>query len=207
MEGEIFQKDKEITDLHEKIKSLERPMMTDISIQVTDEFIFPSLLTRSNYVPNDSFNCQQANESVSKLAQCTDNIHNLPEEFKFNRILESTTSSNDFSPRLSKDDINGDNCDLHQIYAHYQHNAECYFVYEQNTLKLQNLRVPNCQCMRNDAQVICININVLQNLSMKLQAQERKKQQLQECFKQQQYHTERVLQRKSFTIFNCMFEY
>lgn len=194
MEEEISQKDKEIKDLYEKTKSLERPMMIDISIQVTDEFIFPSLLTRSHYVHNDSFNSQQASESVSKLVQCTDNIRNLPEEFKFNRILESTTSSNDFSPRLSKDDINDDNCDLHQIYTHYHHNAEYYFVYGQNTLKLQNLRVPNCQCMRNDAQVICINVNVLHNLSMKLQAQERKKQQLQECFKQQQYHTERILQ-------------
>lgn len=198
MEEEISQKDKEIKNLHEKIKSLERPIMTDMSVQVTDELIFPSLFTRSNYVPNDSFNIQPSNDSVLKLAQCIDNIHNLPEEYKFNKILESSTSSNDFTPRLSKDDLDDDNCNLHQIYPHYHHNAEYYFL--QNTSKLQNLKAPNCQCMRNDAQVACININILQNLSMKLQAQERKKNQLQECLKKQQYHTERVLQRKSFTI-------
>ncbi|XP_003393251.2 blastoderm-specific protein 25D isoform X1 [Bombus terrestris] len=192
MEEEISQKDKEIKNLHEKIKSLERPIMTDMSVQVTDELIFPSLYTRSNYVPNDSFNIQPSSDSVLKLAQCIDNIHNLPEEYKFNKILESSTSSNDFTPRLSKDDLDGDNCNLHQIYPHYHHNAEYYFL--QNTSKLQNLKAPNCQCMRNDAQVACININILQNLSMKLQAQERKKSQLQECLKKQQYHTERVLQ-------------
>ncbi|XP_031366511.1 blastoderm-specific protein 25D [Apis dorsata] len=216
MEEEISQKDKEIKDLHEKIKCLKRPIMTDVSIQVTDEFIFPFLLTQSNYVPDDSFiHVKPSSESVSKLTQCNDNIRNLSEEFKYNGILESSTLSNDFIPRLKKDDIDSGNCDLQMQYSmkvndvfkaetpewkivgnngkilkeENVHNTEYDFV--QNTLKL---KTSNCQCMRNDTQVDCININILQNLNMKLQVQERKRHQLQECFKQQQYHIEHVLQ-------------
>lgn len=224
MEEEISQKDKEIKDLHEKIKCLERPIMTDVSIQVTDEFIFPFLLTQSNYVPNDSFSVKPSSESVSKLTQCSDNIRNLSEEFKYNGILESSTLSNDFIPRLKKDDIDSGNCNLQMQYSmkvndvfkvetpelqwkivgnngkilkeENVHNAEYDFV--QNTLKL---KASNCQCMRSDTQVDCININILQNLNMKLQAQERKRHQLQECFKQQQYHIEHVLQRELFYNF------
>ncbi|XP_017797195.1 PREDICTED: blastoderm-specific protein 25D [Habropoda laboriosa] len=192
MEEEISQKDTEIKDLREKIKSLERPITADISVQVTDDFIFSSLLARSNYVPNDSFNIQPSSESVSKLAPYNDNIHKVPEEFKFNRILESSNVSNDFTPRLTKDHTDSSNCDPHQIHAQHFHNLEYDLV--QNTFKLKNLKSPNCQCVRNDAQLCCINVNILQNLSMKLQAQGRKNHQLQECFKQQQYHTERVLQ-------------
>lgn len=223
MEEEISQKDKEIKDLHEKIKCLKRPIMTDVSIQVTDEFIFPFLLTQSNYVPDDSFiHVKPSSESVSKLTQCNDNIRNLSEEFKYNGILESSTLSNDFIPRLKKDDIDSGNCDLQMQYSmkvndvfkaetpewkivgnngkilkeENVHNTEYDFV--QNTLKL---KTSNCQCMRNDTQVDCININILQNLNMKLQVQERKRHQLQECFKQQQYHIEHVLQRELFYNF------
>ncbi|OAD55892.1 Blastoderm-specific protein 25D [Eufriesea mexicana] len=192
MEEELSQKDKEIQDFHEKIKSLERPIMTDMSIQVTDDFIFPPLLTRSNYVSNDLFNVQTSSDSVSKLAQCNDNIRNLSEEFKFNRILESSIISNDFISPLTKDDIDSSNCDQYSMKKESIHSAE--YDYVQNTLKLQHLKAPTCQCMRNDSQVGCININILQNLSTKLQIQERKKHQLQEWFKQQQYHTEHVLQ-------------
>lgn len=225
MQEEMSQKNKEIQDFHEKIKSLERPIMTDMSIQVTDDFIFPPLLTRSNYVPNDSLNVQPPSDSVSKLAQCSDNIRNLSEEFKFNRTLESSIISNDFISPLTKDDIDSGNCDQYSMKsvnnpykiekpdlqwktiddngkiakAESIHSAE--YDYVQNTLKLQHLKAPNCQCMRNDAQVGCININILQNLSTKLQIQERKKHQLQEWFKQQQYHTEHVLQREMFLQF------
>ncbi|CAK9830652.1 Blastoderm-specific protein 25D [Anthophora retusa] len=224
MEEEISQKDTEIKDLREKIKSLERPITADISVQVTDDFILSSLLARSNYVPNDTFNVQPSSESASKLASYNDNIHKLPEEFKFNRILESSNVSNDFTPRLTKDHTDSGNCDPHQVHAQHSikdvsntyktektgsqwrtadinekftkeesiHDLEYDLI--QNTWKLQNLKSPNCQCMRNDTQVCCINVNILQNLSMKLQAQGRKNHQLQECFKQQQYHTERVLQ-------------
>lgn len=230
MEEEITQKDKEIKNLHEKLKSFERPIMVDISVQVTDEFTFSSLLARSNYVPSDSFNIQPYNELSSKLAQCTDNIHKLPDEFKCNRIPESSNLSNDFIPRLTKDEMDVSNCDPYKMHTQYsvkskgstckmekpelqweltevdgklykeENIPDTEYDVIQNTLKLRNLNVSNCQCMRNDAQMCCVNVSILRNLNAKLQAQERKKQQLQECFKQQQYHIEHVLQCKYFNI-------
>lgn len=224
MEEEVSQKDKEIQSLHEKVKSLERPIMVDISVQVTNEFTFSSLLPRSNYVPNDSFNIRPYNESSSKLTQCTDNIHKLPEEFKCNRILESSNLSNDFSPRLTKEDMDVSNCDPYKMHTQYsvksinapykiekpepqwkltdvdgklvkeENISDTEYDIMQNTLKLQNSKVPNCQCMKNDTQMCCVNVNIFRNLSMKLQAEVRKKHQLQEGLKKQQYHTEHVLQ-------------
>ncbi|XP_076751450.1 blastoderm-specific gene 25D [Xylocopa sonorina] len=224
MEEEISQKDKDIKDLQDRIKLLERPIMTDISVQATDDFIFPPLLMQSSYVPSDSFNDQLSNESVSKLAECSNNVCKLPEEFKFNGILESTTLSNDFVPRLAKDDTDSGNSDVYQMHTQYSvkgvnntckvekpesqwmvgdvngkfgkkesiQDVEYGFI--QNALKLQNLKQPSCHCMQNDDQVCCINVNILHKLNMKLQAQERRKHQLQEYFKQQQYYTEHVLQ-------------
>ncbi|XP_034196043.2 blastoderm-specific gene 25D [Osmia lignaria lignaria] len=224
MEEEITQKDKEIKNLHEKLKSFERPIMVDISVQVTDEFTFSSLLARSNYVPSDSFNIQSYNELSSKLAQCNDNIHKLPDEFKYNRILESSNLSNDFIPRLTKEEVDVSNCDPYEMHTQYsvksksgtckmekpelqweltevdgklykeENIPDTEYDVIQNTLKLRNLNVSNCQCMRNDAQMCCVNVSILRNLNAKLQTQERKKHQLQECFKQQQYHIEHVLQ-------------
>ncbi|XP_043263150.1 blastoderm-specific protein 25D [Colletes gigas] len=226
VEEEISQKDKEIKCLHETVKSLERPTMTDISVQVTDEFLFSPLLIRSNYVPNNSFNVQPSSESTSMFTQCNDNIRKLPEEFKYNRMLESSALSNDFNPCVTKENLGINNCNLHQMHTQYSVrdvNSTCKFEkpeshwkttevcgnfakdesihdkeYDlmQNSLKSQALRAANCQCIQSNAQkqVCCVNLNILHNLSTKLQTQERKKHQLQECFKQQQYQVECVLQ-------------
>ncbi|XP_017888510.1 uncharacterized protein LOC108629986 [Ceratina calcarata] len=221
MREEICQKDKEIKDLEDKIKKLERPLTSDSCVQVTDEFNFSSLLTQSNM--DNSINCQPSSESVSKLTQCNDSIRKLPQEYKFDRILESSNMSDGLMPRLTADDVDSRKCDICEMHAQHSeknvnndntgkvepqwnttdingklmheksiHNGDYDFV--QNTFKLQNLRAINCQCVRNDAQVCCININILHHLNMKLQAQERKKQELQKLFKQQRYHTEHVLQ-------------
>ncbi|XP_053984065.1 blastoderm-specific protein 25D [Hylaeus volcanicus] len=223
MEEEISQKNKEIQNLHETIKSLKRPTMTDISIQVTDESIFSPLSMRSNYVPNNSFNIEPSSETASMFTQCNDNIRKLPEEFKFNRILESSALCSDAIPRVTKENVGISN--LHQMHTQYSlkdvnstykiekpeshwkatevgHSKKSESIHDieydlvQDRLKLQNLKTANCQCVQNSAQqqVCCVNVNILHNLSLKLEAQERKKHQLQECFKQQQYQVECVLQ-------------
>lgn len=223
MEEEISQKDKEVLELQERMKSLERPTMSDAYVQVGDKSTFAPLSMQSHYVPNNSFNVQPSSESASKLAQCSDNICKLPEEFKFNRILESSSLPSDFIPRVAKESINISDFtprQLHMPYSMKDVNSTCKvekpgpqwkttevggkftkdetirpteYDLMQNTLKLQNF-----QYLQNDAQsqMCCVNINMLRNLSMKVQAQERKKHQLQECFKQQQYQIENVLQRK-----------
>ncbi|XP_076669633.1 blastoderm-specific gene 25D isoform X1 [Andrena cerasifolii] len=226
MEEEISQKDKEVVELQERMKSLERPTLSDAYVQVGDKSTFAPLLMQSHYVPNNSFNAQPSSESASKLAQCSDNICKLPEEFKFNRILESSSLPSDFIPRVAKESINISDFTSHQLHMPYSMkdvNSTCKvekpgpqwkttevggkftkdetthpteYDLMQNTLKLQNLKAANFQCLQNDAQsqMCCVNINMLRNLSMKVQAQERKKHQLQECFKQQQYQIENVLQ-------------
>ncbi|XP_076245387.1 blastoderm-specific gene 25D [Calliopsis andreniformis] len=227
MEEEIAQKDKEVQELQEKVKASERPSMTDVSVQVTDESISSPLPMQTNYVPNNFFDVQPSNESTSKLAQFTDNISKLPEEYKFSRILESSNLGNEFIPRVTKENIGISNFAPYQMNISYPMkdvNSTCkleksepqwkaaevggkftkvenvhtadYDAMQNCTLKLQNLKPVTCQCARNNAQsqVCCVDVNILQSLRMKLQAQERKKHQLQECFKQQQYKIEQVLQ-------------
>ncbi|XP_031844031.1 blastoderm-specific gene 25D [Nomia melanderi] len=224
-EKEKFQKDKEIDELRE-LKSLERPQMTDISVQVTDDLISFSPLIQSSYVPNNLFNIQPSTEFTSKFTQCNDNISKLSEEFKFNRTLESSGLASDFIPRVKKEHVGLTDCNSRQTSIEYSiadlnstckiekpasqwkmtdangkfPKEECMRNIEydlmQDSCKLQNLKATNSQCVRNDVQpqLCCVNVNVLQSLSMKLQAQEYKKHQLQECFKQQKYQIERVLQ-------------
>ncbi|KZC04252.1 Blastoderm-specific protein 25D [Dufourea novaeangliae] len=194
-EEEKSQKDKEIEDLRE-LTSLKRPTMTDISVQVADDFISFSALMHSNYVPNNSFNNQPSSEATSKFTQCSDNIRKLPEEFKFNRILESSALASDFIAHVKKENTGISDCSMNQMYTQYSMADVNKFDLMQDTFKLENLKSSNCQCMRNDAesQVCCVNVNIVQSLSMKLQEQEHKKLQLQEFFKQQQYQIERVLQ-------------
>ncbi|XP_076645426.1 blastoderm-specific gene 25D [Halictus rubicundus] len=220
MEDEKSQKDKEIDELRE-MKSVERPVMTDISIQVTGDLISFSPLMQSNYVPNNLFNIQPSTEFTSKFTQCSDNISKLPEEFKFNRILESSALASDFIPRVKKEQFGLSDCNPRQMHTDYsvaglrstckiekpgpqwkvadvgERLSREEYNFMSDPFKSQNFKVATTsQCMRTDAQpqVCSVSLNVLQSLSMKLQAQEHKKLQLQERFKQQKYHIERILQ-------------
>ncbi|XP_076382040.1 blastoderm-specific gene 25D [Megalopta genalis] len=218
-EEEKSQRDKEIDELRE-LKSLARSTMIDISVQVSDDLVPFSPLMQSNYVPNNSFNIQPSTEFTSKFTQCSDNISKLPEEFKFNRILDSSALACNFSPRMKKEHIDLSDCNSHQIHTEYsvtglnsackiekprlqygklsKEDCMCNVEYDimSDPIKSQTFKAANSQCIKPDAQsqVCCVNINVLQSLTMKLQAQEHKKLQWQECFKQQKYQIERVLQ-------------
>lgn len=235
MEEKISEKDKTVKDLQEKVKRLERPSTTDISVQVTEESISLPSVIQSNYVPNNSFDVQPSSECSSKLAQCTDNISKLPEEYKFGRILESSSLTSDFIPRVAKESIGINDFIPHQMHVSYPmkdvnsmyklenpgpqwktteiggkltkgeniHSAE--YGVMQNMLRFQNLQAVNCQYVRKDTQpqMCCVNVNILQNLNMKLQALEREKHRLQECFKQQRYKIEQLLQSKHFSRTLC----
>ncbi|XP_047356488.1 uncharacterized protein LOC124951724 [Vespa velutina] len=65
----------------------------------------------------------------------------------------------------------------------------------QELIKSQTLNSLHCQGLQDIAQqqVCNIDINILENLNMKLQIQERKKRQLEEYFIQRQHHIEQVL--------------
>jgi len=60
------------------------------------------------------------------------------------------------------------------------------------------MKETSCTCSENNVQqqVDCIDLNIFQNLKMKLYAQERKKRHLQRYIKQQRQYIERLLQRK-----------
>ncbi|XP_078041591.1 blastoderm-specific gene 25D [Augochlora pura] len=219
IEEEKSQRDKEIDELRE-LKSLKRSTMIDTSVQVSDDLVPFSPLMQSNYVPNNSFNIQPSTEFTSKFTQCSDNISKLPEEFKFNRILDSSALASNFIPRVRKEHIGLSDCNSHQRHTEYSMaglNSACKieksksqygklskedcmrnveYDFMSDPFKSQTLRASNSQCIKPDtqSQVCCVNINVLQSLTMKLQAQEHKKLQWQECFKQQKYQIERVLQ-------------
>lgn len=68
----------------------------------------------------------------------------------------------------------------------------------QELIKSQTMNSLHCQGLQDIAQqqVCNVDINILENLNMKLQIQERKKRQLEEYFVQRQHHIEQVLHRK-----------
>ncbi|KAG7207300.1 hypothetical protein KM043_008968 [Ampulex compressa] len=67
----------------------------------------------------------------------------------------------------------------------------------QDLQKPQGVKPAVGQCLRNDLQqhARCFDVNILQHLNARLQAQERKKQELEEYFKRKQYDMERTLHR------------
>lgn len=71
------------------------------------------------------------------------------------------------------------------------------------------MRETSCMCSQNNAQqqVGCVDLNIFQNLKMKLYAQERKKRHLQRYIKQQRQYIEKLLQRKSFSFYDKIILY
>ncbi|KAK2576480.1 hypothetical protein KPH14_005810 [Odynerus spinipes] len=233
-EKDITKRDKEIKDLLEKVKSMERPEKSDISTQVSDESVFQRSCTFCNNISMDAFNVPSYIQLQPKTPQYYENTSSITEDFKGDHILENSVPSNHFMSQVIKEETCVGNYNLDQLQRTKEdtnsvnkceklepeekvlnsssENASIEkdgkrrkFKYSilkkeneslmQDLIKSQTLKSLHCHCLQDTAQqqVCNIDINVLENLNMKLQMQERKKRQLEEYFRQRQHHIEQVL--------------
>ncbi|KAF7397268.1 hypothetical protein HZH68_008490 [Vespula germanica] len=233
-EKDILEKDKEIKNLIEKLKDLERPEKIDISTQFSDESVFQRSCTFCNHIPMDSFNVESYMQLQSRSPQYDGNTSNVAENFKGDHIFENSVPSNHFMSQVIEEESCVENCHLNQLqcikpdtnnvykceksesgekksnnipertfiekedkkskFKHSMSRKENNLLI-QELIKSQTLNSLHCQCLQDTAQqqVCNIDINILENLNMKLQIQERKKRQLEEYFRQRQHHIEQVL--------------
>lgn len=236
-EKDILEKDKEIKNLIEKLKDLERPEKIDISTQFSDESVFQRSCTFCNHIPMDSFNVESYMQLQPRSPQYDGNTSNVAENFKGDHIFENSVPSNHFMSQVIEEESCVENCHLNQLqcikpdtnnvykceksesgekksnnipertfiekedkkskFKHSMSRKENNLLI-QELIKSQTLNSLHCQCLQDTAQqqVCNIDINILENLNMKLQIQERKKRQLEEYFRQRQHHIEQVLHRK-----------
>ncbi|EFN83344.1 Blastoderm-specific protein 25D [Harpegnathos saltator] len=216
-ENEISQKNLEIGDLREKLRLTEQLVTSDSWVQVPDEISLRTLSNLSQCKSSSASSIPSMNEPVENLDLQTSDTNNQT------YYSSEHPSSNDSNRLIKQDQIDGVNLNItrdecstkevktthkdkkNKIYQKRSHvgtkvkeNDKCDsdFTWMHNVL-MQSLNGVNCHCTQNNTQprMCCIDPSVLQNLNMKLYAQERKKRQLQHYFKRQQQQVEKILQR------------
>lgn len=211
-ENDISQKNMEIGDLHEKLKSIEQPVTNDSWVQVPDEMPLPTL---SNCKSSSASSIPSMNELIANIDLCDTNDRAYrASEFLLsndsNKLPKQQVQTNNHHPYdecskrrirnvYKEQNIQIDKKDAYIRVEKAKEKNKCEFTLMQDML-MQNLKKIGCHCSaRNDAQqrVCCVETSVLQNLNMKLYAQERKKRQLQYYLKRQQQHVEKMFQRNS----------
>lgn len=215
-ENDISQKNLEIVDLREKLR-LAHPVTSDSCIQVSDEvFSSPS---------SDLFHCKSP--STSSIPSTNDSLANMyPHTANVNHTLEFPLCNNP-NGLLKQDRI--DDCNpymhsecsvkrmkninkskkkqMHKKNPHIsgktiltmkeedQRDAEFKLIYD--VMKETNYSRAHSNAQQH---IDCIDLNIVQDLKIRLYAQERKKRQLQRYIKQQRQYIERLLQRKRLNI-------
>lgn len=216
-ENDISQKNLEIGDLREKLRLTEQPVTNDFWVQVPDEISLPTLPDLSHCKsssassipsinePNMNIDLCDTNDQTSELSYHTSEFLSNP-----NTLLKQEVQADDYNLYDIHDECSTKGMDIHKEQKFQIDKKDPYidvkvmkekdkyeFTWMQDML-MQNLKKVGCHCAQNTQQrVCCIELSVLQNLNMKLYAQERKKRQLQHYFKRQQQHVEKILQRKS----------
>lgn len=218
-ENDISQKNLEIGDLREKLRLIEQPITNDSYVQVPDEI---SLATLS-----DSSHCKSS--SMSSILS-TNEIFANTDLYGANNQACHTSAEFPLSNKLLKqeDHIDGHNlynthteCPIkvtkgtnkdQKIYHNSPHIADKSMLAMKEEDKCDSefklihnvMKETSCTCSENNVQQQgdCSDLNIFQNLKMKLYAQERKKRHLQRYIKQQRQYIERLLQRKFFFFFS-----
>lgn len=220
-ENEVSQKNAEIGDLREKLRLAEQLVTNDSWVQVPDEISLRTLSNLSHCKSSSASSIPSMNEPVENLDLQTSDTNNQtyctsehPSSNDSSRLIKQKDQTDGFSLNITRDECSTKEMKTthkdkrSQMYHKSSHvgtkvkegdKRDSDFMWMQDVL-MQSLNGGSCHCAQNNTQqrMCCIDPSVLQNLNMKLYAQERKKRQLQHYFKRQQQQIEKVLQRKSF---------
>lgn len=210
--------------MREKLKLADQLATNDSWVQVPDEISLRTLSNLSHCKSSSASSIPSINEPVENLVDLqTSDVNNQTLYYTLEHTL-----SNDSNRLIKQDQTDGynlnitrDECSTKEMKTtHKNKRSQMYqegshvgtkvkegdkhdsdFTWMQDVL-MQSLNGVSCHCVQNNTQrMCCIDPNVLQNLNMKLYAQERKKRQLQHYFKRQQQQVEKVLQRKPLYTF------
>lgn len=214
-ENNISQKSLEIRDLREKLRLVEQPITNDSYVQVPDEISLATFSDSSHCKSSSMSSILSTNEIFVNMDLCGTNNQPCHTSVEF-------PLSNNLNRLLKQGDhIDGHNL----YYTHTEcpvkvikgisrdpklyHNSS--HITDKTTLAMKEddkcesefklirdvLKESSCTCSQNNVQqqVDCVDLNIFQNLKMKLYAQERKKRHLQRYIKQQRQYIEKLLQR------------
>lgn len=223
-ENEISQRNMEIGDLREKLRLAEQMVTNDSWVQVPDEISLRTLSNLLHCKSSSASSIPSMIEPVENLADLqTSDANNQtydtsehPSSNDSSRLIKPEDQTDGYNFNILRDDSSTKEMKTthkdkkNQVYQKGSHigtkvkegdKRDPDFTWMQDVL-MQSLNGVSCHCVQNNTQqrMCCIDPNVLQNLNMKLYAQERKKRQLQHYFKRQQQQVEKVLQRKSLHI-------
>lgn len=217
-ENDISQKNLEIGNLRKKLKLVEQPITNDSYVQVPDEIsLFP--------IFSDSFHCKSSsassilstNEIFANMDSCGTNNQTcytsveFPLSNNFNRLLKQNDDHNLYNTEHTECSIKVIKGQDQKIYYNNPHVAAKTMLAMkeedkegESEFKLIHdvIKETNCTCTQSNGQqqVDCVDVNIFQNLKVKLYTQERKKRHLQRYIKQQRQYIDKLLQRKSFIL-------
>lgn len=214
----------EIGNLREKLRLAEQLVTNDTWVQVPDEISLCTLSNLSHCKSSSASSIPSMNEPVENLDLQTSDANNQtyftsehPSSNDSGRLIKQEDQTDSYNVNSTREEcvtkeVRSTRKDKrNQFYQKSSHvgtkvkegdKRDPDLTWMQDVL-MQNLNGISCHCAQNNMQqrICCIDSGVLQNLNMKLYAQERKKRQLQHYFKRQQQQVEKVLQRKFFRTF------
>jgi len=217
-ENDISQKNLEIRNLRKKLKLIEQPITNDSYVQVPDEIPLATFSDSSHCKSSSMSSILSMNEMFVNMDLCDTNTQmcHTSVEFPSNRLLKRNdhidghniynTKHTECPIKVIKD-INQDQKICHNnphiaaktMLAMKEEDKE-----DESEFKLIHdlIKEANCTCVQsnNQQQIGCVDLNIFQNLKVKLYAQECKKRHLQRYIKQQRQYIEKLLQRKSLFI-------
>lgn len=221
-EHDISQKNLQIGDLREKLRLIEQPITNDSYVQVPDEISLTTFSDSSHCKSSSMSSILSTNEIFVTMDLCGTNNQTCHTSAEFplfndNRLLKQDDHIDDHNlynmhtecPMKIIKDINKDQ----KIYHNNPHiGAKTILAMKEEDKcdsefkSIHVMKETSCMCSQNNAQqqVSCVDLNILQNLKMKLYTQERKKRHLQRYIKQQRQYIEKLLQRKPFSFYDVI---
>lgn len=223
-EHDISQKNLQIGNLREKLRLIEQPITNDSYVQVPDEISLATFSDSSHCKSSSMSSILSTNEIFATMDLCGTNNQTCHTSAEFplsndlNRLLKQDDhidSHNLYNthtecPMKVIKDINKDQ----KIYHNNPHIDAKTILAMKEEDKCDSefksihdvVKETSCMCSQNNAQqqVSCVDLNILQNLKMKLYAQERKKRHLQRYIKQHRQYIEKLFQRKPFSFYDVI---
>lgn len=223
-ENDISQKNLEIGNLREKLRLIEQPITSDSYVQVPDEISLATFSDSSHCKSYSMSSILSTNEIFVNMDLCGTNNQTschtsaeFPLPNNLNRLLKQNdhvdghnlynTGHIECPVKVIKD-INQDQ-KIHHNDPHVA--AKTMLAMKEKDKEGESefklihdvMKETSCTCSQSNGQqqIGCVDLNIFQNLKVKLYAQERKKRHLQRYIKQQRQYIEKLLQRKSFSFY------
>ncbi|XP_071577085.1 uncharacterized protein Bsg25d [Temnothorax nylanderi] len=216
-DNDISRKNLEIGELREKLRLIEQPITNDSYVQVSDEISLATFSDSSHCKSSGTSSILSTNEMLANMDLCgtNDQTCHTSAEFPLSDNLNGSLKQNDHIDGHNLYDtghtefpikvIKGINRDQ-KMYRDNSHVAAKTMLAmkeedEEGESEFKLIRdvmkETSCTCSQSNSQrqIGCVDLNIFQNLKVKLYAQERKKRHLQRYIKHQRQYIEKLLQR------------